>query len=632
MRIPHTKPTLAMSIGILLVATAWSSVAIASQATPAAKPTSQPRSSIKAHPLQALSPAERTCHKAYSSIQTPLMVASLGKGVPTNTRNNWETRMSASCGKLAKSGDAITQGILGDFYSTLGWGTIPAGSRQAAYSKAVYWYRKAAAQGNAGAQINLGWMYANGQGVPRDYAKALYWARKAAAQGGAWAQSNLGLMYDRGQGIPQDHTKAAYWYRKAAAQGNADAQFTLGLMYDKGHDVPQDYAKALYWFRKAAAQGDAWAQYNLGLMYANGQGVTQDYAKAAYWYRKAAAQGVAYAQNNLGLMYDNGQGVTQDYAKAVYWYRKAAAQGDAGAQGNLGVMYYTGHGVHQSGAAAADWYYKAGIAYLSNGDRDGALSALQRIKFLQQIYGATLPNGFLANKLFTKIYGGTQSSQTNMPALQKKSPPVFEGTGWPVAGGFIVTNYHVIAGAKTIWIILSDGTEISASVAASDTHNDLVLLKVKDPTTLPSALPLAKTPANVGERVFTVGYPQPDLMGTSEKLTEGIVSATSGLDNDPRLYQISVPLQKGNSGGPLLNMQGAVVGITAEKLDAAKVFQWTGDLPENVNYAIKIAYLKALLQSVQPQRKPNVLNTEHSSLVKLDKHIAPSIVMIIAKH
>ncbi len=130
-----------MSIGILLVATAWSSVAIASQATPATKPTSQPQSSAKAH-LQTLSPAERTCHKAYSSIQ-PLVSASLGKGVPTNTRNNWKTRMSASCGKLAKSGDAIAQRILGDFYRTLGLGGL-ADSRQAADNKALYWYRKAA--------------------------------------------------------------------------------------------------------------------------------------------------------------------------------------------------------------------------------------------------------------------------------------------------------------------------------------------------------------------------------------------------------------------------------------------------------------------------------------------------------
>ncbi len=317
MRIPHAKPTLAISIGILLVATAWSSVAIASNATPATKPTSQPQSSTKAH-LQALSPAERTCHKAYSSIQAQTFIRLL----ETGSRRRAKALMIASCGKLARSGDAIDQGILGDFYSTLGLWTIPGGSRQAAYNKALYWYRKAAAQGYANAQYNLGGMYFNGFGVPQDYAKAVYWYRKAAVQGFAEAQTSLGWMYyDYGFGVPQDYAKAAYWYRKAAVQGVAVAQSSLGWMYDKGHGVPQDYTKAVYWFRKAATQGNARAQFILGGMYDKGHGVPQDYAKTVYWYRKAATQRDARAQFILGGMYDKGHGVPQDYAKCIVTFR-----------------------------------------------------------------------------------------------------------------------------------------------------------------------------------------------------------------------------------------------------------------------------------------------------------------------
>ena len=156
--------------------------------------------------------------------------------------------------------------------------------------------------------------------------------RKAAAQGDANAQYNLGVMYDNGDGVTQDYQTALKWYRKAAAQGDATAQYALGVMYDNGNGVTQDYQKALEWYRKAAAQGDAKAQYNLGVMYNNGNGVTQDYQTALKWYRKAAAQGHASAQYNLGVMYGNGNGVTQDYQKALEWYRKAAAQGDAEAQ------------------------------------------------------------------------------------------------------------------------------------------------------------------------------------------------------------------------------------------------------------------------------------------------------------
>ena len=87
--------------------------------------------------------------------------------------------------------------------------------------------------------------YANGRGVPEDDAKAVYWYRKAAEQGIAKAQSNLGLMYDNGEGVSEDDAKAVYWYRKSAERGHAKAQYNLGLMYDNGYGVSEDDAKAV---------------------------------------------------------------------------------------------------------------------------------------------------------------------------------------------------------------------------------------------------------------------------------------------------------------------------------------------------------------------------------------------------
>ena len=83
--------------------------------------------------------------------------------------------------------------------------------------------RKAADQGFASAQFNLGVMYANGQGVPQDYAAAVSWYRKAAEQGHASAQNNLGLMYGKGQGVTQDYVQAHMWWNLAAAKGDTDA-------------------------------------------------------------------------------------------------------------------------------------------------------------------------------------------------------------------------------------------------------------------------------------------------------------------------------------------------------------------------------------------------------------------------
>ena len=94
-----------------------------------------------------------------------------------------------------------------------------------------------------------------GHGVPQDYQQAAAWFRKAAEQGDATAQRNLGLMYDTGTGVQQDYQQAAAWFRKAAEQGDLTAQRDLGLMYDMGRGVPQNYSLAYSWLSVAVALG-----------------------------------------------------------------------------------------------------------------------------------------------------------------------------------------------------------------------------------------------------------------------------------------------------------------------------------------------------------------------------------------
>ncbi|MDA8136526.1 MAG: tetratricopeptide repeat protein [Desulfobacteraceae bacterium] len=114
---------------------------------------------------------------------------------------------------------------------------------------------KAAEQGDVNAQFNLGWMYAEGRGVPQNSKQAVYWYSRAAGQGDASAQFNLGMMYDNGEGVAQDDQQAAHWYAKAAEQGIAVAQYNLGIMYDRGQGVVQSFQQAYLWLSLAAAQG-----------------------------------------------------------------------------------------------------------------------------------------------------------------------------------------------------------------------------------------------------------------------------------------------------------------------------------------------------------------------------------------
>jgi len=121
-----------------------------------------------------------------------------------------------------------------------------------------------------------------------DYATALTLFQPLADDGNAAAQNGLGFMYANGQGVPQSYDEAMKWYRKAADQGNAAAQTNLGFEYAEGRGVPQDYSEALKWWRQAAEQDEPKAQYNLGVMYEAGQGAPQDYVQAHKWFSLAA--------------------------------------------------------------------------------------------------------------------------------------------------------------------------------------------------------------------------------------------------------------------------------------------------------------------------------------------------------
>jgi len=119
---------------------------------------------------------------------------------------------------------------------------------------ALEWYRKAADQGYAVAQVILGWHYHTGEGVPQDDAEAARWYRLAADQGDAVAQQSLGCVYREGKGVPQDDAESVRWFRLAAEQGRADAQHDLACSYRDGNGVPQDYVQAHMWYSLSASQ------------------------------------------------------------------------------------------------------------------------------------------------------------------------------------------------------------------------------------------------------------------------------------------------------------------------------------------------------------------------------------------
>lgn len=231
------------------------------------------------------------------------------------------------------------------------------------YKNALKWFEKAADQGHAVAQGNLGRMYSLGLGVSKDYAKALKWLRIAAEQNVPLAQNCLGVMYNNGYGVAKDYSEALKWYRKAADQGFARAMVNIGIMYEKGEGVDKSKSKAYKWYQKAADQGYAEGQRNVGRMYENGKGYYYNwnscYSEALKWYQKAVEQGNSNAMNDMGRMYLNGKGVAQSYREAFEWFMKSADKGNKFAMINIGLLFEEGKGVPQNYQTAKEWYQKA---------------------------------------------------------------------------------------------------------------------------------------------------------------------------------------------------------------------------------------------------------------------------------
>lgn len=223
------------------------------------------------------------------------------------------------------------------------------------------------------------------------------------------------------------------------------------------------------------------------------------------------------------------------------------------------------------------------------------------------------------------------------PPPTKETPPsipgkiVGTGTGWFVAPGVVVTNYHVIESVRNFSVALRNGVEIPVQPISIDRVNGIAILRATKEIESPKYLPLSSKTEKQGARVFTLGFPHADVLGQKSKLTDGLVSSITGLEDDHRFYQISVPLQAGNSGGPLINLRGGVVGIVTAKLSAVTIYNATGDLPENVNYAVKTAYLKILLDSEDIQYEEE--NEKESIPIEmLSELYSKSIAMVLVRN
>ena len=488
--------------------------------------------------------------------------------------------------KAAEQGNAAAQHNLGVMYDT-GEG-VPKDA-----AKAVEWYTKAAKQGHAAAQYNLGVAYRAGKGVPKDAAKAVEWYTKAAEQGQAEAQLHLGRAYANGEGVPKDAAKAVEWYTKAAEQGDAFVQYALGVAYRAGKGVPKDTAKAVEWYTKAAEQGQVDAQFDLAWAYANGEGVPKDTAKAVEWFTKVAELGQTEAQANLGVLYGHGNGVPKDAAKAVEWYTKAAEQGYAIAQYNLGVSYGHGNGVPKDNVLAYAWSNLAAV----NGDKVAVSNRdiyERRLSSVEKAEAQRLSSGWKVGQILVREGNSVSGSDTlnSTPGILAKQST---GTAFLVSKfGQAVTNHHVIDTCKEIRVEGRDGV---VTVTTSDMVNDLALIQVPYKVKETAAINTHPGKLRQGDDIAVFGFPLNSLLSAGGNLTPGIVSALTGLGNNTSQIQITASIQPGSSGSPVMNKKGEVIGVVSAKLSDLEMAKATGQIGQNVNFAVSGQTLKSFLDT-----------------------------------
>jgi tetratricopeptide (TPR) repeat protein len=167
------------------------------------------------------------------------------------------------------------------------------------------------------------------------------------------------------------------------------------------------------------------------------------------------------------------------------------------------------------------------------------------------------------------------------------------------AKGEILTNAHVVDACQTITVRLSSGNSEKGALIARDERNDLAVVRLTRTNISPASVAMFRegAPLRAGDAIVALGYPLSGLLAADANLSVGNVSALAGVADDSRYVQISAPVQLGNSGGPLLDASGHLVGIVTAKLDALRTARLTGDIPENVNFALKAEVARTFLDS-----------------------------------
>ncbi|MCW1912038.1 trypsin-like peptidase domain-containing protein [Luteolibacter sp. GHJ8] len=431
-------------------------------------------------------------------------------------------------------------------------------------------------------------------------AKAFEVLKTSAEAGDSYDMYMVARAYEVGNGTKASAKEATRWYEAAAEKGDYFSLQLIGDRYLKGEGVPKDLTKAIKWYKTAIREGSTTTMATMGHLYSDGKHLRPDGEEAVKWFETAAAFGDGFSMYNLCILYLSGDIVPKDYVEAYVW-ANAAAAGDDDAIREKAIKLrkaleevVSPESVQKAQERTQQFFVivKESKAWLTKRIQAGK----------PVILSFDEPLNFHFAKVDVEDEEPAPEARPGPDRNEATKESAGEGrvigsaTAWAVsAEGHLMTAAHAVKGATMVTVTAADGTKQVASILKTDVRNDLALLKIEGKTR-----PLMLRPkVLMGESVATIGFPNSSLQGSAAKVTEGIVSSLSGPEDDPRLLQISVPVQPGNSGGPLLDRSGAVVGMIQARLSDAATFEQSGSIPQVVNYAQKISLIQTLLEGIE---------------------------------
>jgi uncharacterized protein len=350
--------------------------------------------------------------------------------------------------------------------------------------------------------------------------------------------------------------------------------------------------------------------------------VSGDYETALRILKPLAESGDDQAQFHLGFFYFEGKGsphFPQDDREAVKWYRKAAEQGNAEAQEKLSAMYVLGRGVIQDDVLAYMWINIAASQGLTSAIKDRP----SYVKVLTPTQIETAQR-FARNFVARKSPSPQEEKNPKQVVREhdtkpKTSPPPktgSTGSGFFVSKlGHVLTNEHVVRNCGSVTVGDNAKKQVSVTVVETDMRNDLALLRISttkmastETKSLIRKLGIELVPiasegllrsedVELGESVLVAGYPYGEVFSDAIKVTGGMVSANRGMGDDTGQFQMDAAVQPGNSGGPIYDEKGSIVGVVISQLNKLKVAKAIGSLPENVNFGIKASAVRQFLTS-----------------------------------